>query len=82
MSETTTIPEKSKRLLSIDALRGFDMFFISGGAAFLYYIKGKTGLAWVDVLAVQVEHPAWNGFTFFDFIMHLFLFISGVYLAF
>ncbi len=82
MQETTTIPEKSKRLLSIDALRGFDMFFISGGAAFLYYLQGKTGLAWVDILATQVEHPEWNGFTFFDFIMPLFLFISGVSLTF
>ena len=70
---------KSNRLLSIDALRGFDMFFISGGASFLYYIHGKTALPWVDVLAEQVEHPAWNGFTFFDFIFPLFLFIAGVF---
>ena len=76
------IKEKSKRLLSIDALRGFDMFFISGGASFMYLIQGKTGLAWVDVLAAQLEHPAWDGFTFFDFIMPLFLFISGVSLSF
>ncbi len=74
--------EQSKRLLSIDALRGFDMFFISGGASFLYILHGKTGLAWVDVLAEQLEHPAWNGFTFYDFIMPLFLFISGVSLSF
>ncbi len=74
--------EKSKRLLSIDALRGFDMFFISGGASFLYFIQGKTGWAWVDVLAAQLEHPAWNGFTFYDFIFPLFLFISGVSLSF
>ncbi len=74
--------EKSKRLLSIDALRGFDMFFISGGATFLYLIDGKTGWAWVDMLAKQMEHPPWGGFTFFDFIMPLFLFISGVSLSF
>ncbi len=73
---------KSNRLLSIDALRGFDMFFISGGASFLYYIHGKTALPWVDTLAEQVEHPAWNGFTFFDFIFPLFLFIAGVSLSF
>jgi len=74
--------EKSKRLLSIDALRGFDMFFISGGAGFLYLIEGKTDMQWVDVIAKQVHHPAWNGFTFFDFIFPLFLFISGVSLSF
>ncbi len=73
---------KSKRLLSIDALRGFDMLLISGGGAFLYYLHGKTNLHWVDVLAIQMEHSTWNGFYFYDFIFPLFLFISGVSLSF
>jgi predicted acyltransferase len=73
---------KNNRLLSIDALRGFDMFFISGGASFLYYISEKTALPWGDVLTEQLDHPAWNGFTFFDFIFPLFLFIAGVSLSF
>ena len=64
--------EKSKRLLSIDALRGFYIFFISGGAAFLYLIDGKTGWAWVDMLATQMEHPPWGGLTFYDFICPFF----------
>ena len=72
---------KSKRVLSIDALRGFDMFFISGGAAFLHYIHGKTGMRWVDVIAEQMEHAQWHGFTFYDFIFPLFLFVSGISLA-
>ncbi len=76
------MPEQPKRLLSIDALRGFDMFFISGGASFLHILHGKTGISWIDVLGSQLEHPAWNGFTFYDFIMPLFLFISGVSLSF
>ena len=42
----------------------------------------QTGLAWVDIIAAQFKHPAWNGFTFYDFIFPLFLFISGVSLAF
>lgn len=67
-----------KRLLSIDALRGFDMLLISGGAAFISLMHGKTGWAWVDALADQFEHPAWNGFTFYDFIFPLFLFIAGI----
>jgi len=82
MQENTTAVTKSKRLLSIDALRGFDMFFISGGAAFLIYLEGKTSLPWVDELAVQMEHSAWHGFTFLDYVFPLFLFISGVSLSF
>lgn len=81
-----TIPpvagEKTKRLLSIDALRGFDMLLIAGGGTFLVLLEGKTGWAWVDWVAMQLEHPAWNGFTFYDFIMPLFLFIAGVSLPF
>ncbi len=74
-------PGKSGRLLSVDALRGFDMFFISGGGLFIMQLQGKTGMQWVDTLAGQMEHTVWNGFTFFDFIFPLFLFISGVSLS-
>lgn len=74
--------KKSKRVLSIDALRGFDMLLISGGATFLVLMENKTGLAWVDWLANQMTHPDWNGFTFYDFIFPLFLFIAGISLTF
>jgi predicted acyltransferase len=73
---------KPQRLLSIDALRGFDMLLISGGGTFLVLLENQTGLAWVDWIAAQLKHPAWNGFTFYDFIFPLFLFIAGVSMAF
>jgi len=73
---------KTKRLLSLDTLRGFDMFFISGGGTFLVLLKGKTGLPWVDGIADQLEHVPWHGFVFYDFIFPLFLFIAGVSLSF
>ncbi len=78
----TTEPLKTRRLLSIDALRGFDMLMISGAGSFFVLLGGKTGLSWVDAFAAQFEHPAWNGFTFYDFIFPLFLFIAGVSLSF
>lgn len=74
--------KKPKRILSIDTLRGFDMLFISGAGTSLLLLEGNTGLAWVDAIAQQMEHPAWNGFTFYDFIFPLFLFIAGVSLPF
>jgi len=72
----------SPRLLSIDTLRGFDMLMISGAGSFIFLLHGKTEYAWVDALAMQFEHPAWNGFTFYDFIFPLFLFIAGVSIPF
>jgi len=70
------------RLASIDALRGFDMLMISGGGAFIYLLRGKTGIGFIDAVAAQFEHPEWNGFTFYDFIFPLFLFLAGTSLAF
>lgn len=71
-----------KRLLSVDTLRGFDMLMIVGGGAFIERLNGKTGLRWVDAVAGQLTHPDWHGFTFFDFIFPLFLFIAGVSMVF
>ncbi|MGB4399397.1 MAG: DUF5009 domain-containing protein [Daejeonella sp.] len=70
--------EKPKRLISIDSLRGFDMLLISGGGTFLVLLENKTGLPWVDWLGRQLQHPPWNGFSFYDFIFPLFLFIAGI----
>jgi predicted acyltransferase len=75
--------EKSVRLLSIDALRGFDMLFISGAGAFLALMGGKTGWAWVDCIARNMEHATWDAhITFFDLIFPIFLFLAGASLTF
>ncbi len=80
--ENSTAVNKPQRLLSIDALRGFDMLLISGGGTFLVLLENQTGLAFIDWIAGQLKHPAWHGFTFYDFIFPLFLFIAGVSMAF
>lgn len=80
--ETIPLLKPNTRILSLDALRGFDMFFISGGGTFLVLLEGKTGLSFVDGMARQLVHPEWNGFTFYDFIFPLFLFIAGISLSF
>ena len=86
LSEKTNSPvsaEKSVRLLSIDALRGFDMLLIAGGGTFLELMEGKTGWAWMDAIARQMHHATWNGsITFYDLIFPIFLFVAGVSLSF
>jgi predicted acyltransferase len=81
-TENNSEVTKPQRLLSIDALRGFDMLLIAGGGTFLVLLENKTGFAWIDWLAGQLKHPAWNGFTFYDFIFPLFLFIAGISIPF
>ena len=65
------------RLASIDALRGFDMFFITGGSALISGLCAALGSpgAW---LAKQMNHVPWEGFAHHDTIFPLFLFLAGV----
>ena len=66
--------EKVKRLASLDALRGFDMFWIMGGDALLVAVMGLFGVAngW-DLIG----HVEWHGLHFEDFIFPTFLFMAG-----
>ncbi len=65
------------RVASLDALRGFDMFWIIGGDAVCRALPAVQDAPWTWFLARQVEHKAWAGFTFYDLIFPLFLFIIG-----
>ncbi len=70
---------KKERLLSLDALRGFDMLFIMGLSAWvvafcdLFPSSGTMG--W---LSSQMSHVEWNGLSHHDTIFPLFLFIAGI----
>lgn len=70
--------EKTKRLLSLDALRGFDMFFIMGGETLFVALSVLFPGAFFGVLAQQMHHVAWNGFACYDLVFPLFLFIAGI----
>ena len=68
----------SQRLYSLDALRGFDMFWIMGAAGVFGNIAKITGSPVWGGIAAQMTHPAWDGFLMFDLIFPLFLFMAGV----
>lgn len=68
---------KGARLLSLDALRGFDMFFIMGGSPLMVSLCAAFDASG-GAFARQFRHSAWTGFTFQDLIFPLFLFIAGV----
>ena len=73
---------KNKRLLSIDALRGFDMLMIIFADRFFAYLHQGAQTEFTQTLATQFEHPEWFGFHFYDIIMPLFLFVVGVVIPF
>ncbi len=70
--------KKNERLMSLDALRGFDMFWITGGHLVIAALAGLTGWGVFNWLESQMHHAEWHGFMFYDLIFPLFLFISGV----
>ena len=70
------------RLQSLDALRGFDMFWIVGGSEVVRALADSSKSPWLGALARQFEHYPWEGFCFFDLIMPLFLFMIGVSMPF
>ena len=72
----------SQRLMSVDALRGFDMFWIIGADSSVYALNRMTQTRPTSLLAEQLEHAEWQGFHFYDLIFPLFIFIVGVSLVF
>ncbi|MBL8820654.1 MAG: hypothetical protein JNL58_31820 [Planctomyces sp.] len=72
----------SHRLLSIDALRGFDMFWIASGENFVLALLARSEAPWAKTASRQLEHVAWEGFRFYDLIFPLFLFLAGVVIPF
>jgi predicted acyltransferase len=71
-------PIGGQRLYSLDALRGFDMFWIMGAEGIVGTLSDATGSPALKAIANQLTHPAWNGFHFYDLIFPLFLFMAGV----
>jgi predicted acyltransferase len=103
--QTDNIVTAKSRLLSLDALRGFDMFWIICGEGIFHgmanavmvshslvrnpadwRIVTNADLSFVERVLVgisnQLHHSPWNGFTFYDLIFPLFIFIAGVSMPF
>jgi predicted acyltransferase len=72
----------SRRLVSLDALRGFDMFWIAGGEEVIRGLYKALPMGPTKVLADQMHHKAWGGVAFYDLIFPLFTFIIGVSVVF
>lgn len=86
--KTPAVPAKKERVLSLDVLRGFDLFVllcIGPLATALFNGPFKKAIAdspfWTSV-SLQFRHVKWEGFVTWDLIMPLFLFMVGVAIPF
>jgi predicted acyltransferase len=70
------------RLISLDALRGLDMFFRVCLSYIFLALPEVSENALFTWLANQCEHPDWAGFTMYDIVFPMFIFIVGVAMPF
>jgi len=73
---------KAGRLLSVDALRGFDMFWIMGGEVIFKSLDIIFDSRSTGFIVTQLDHVEWLGFRFYDIIMPLFVWLAGVSMPF
>jgi predicted acyltransferase len=75
---------KTERVVSVDALRGFNFIWILCGdsavLALADVLQNQGGFvgSFGQALGTQMSHVEWEGFRFYDFIFPLFVFITGV----
>jgi len=72
----------SGRVVSIDALRGFDMFWIVGGGLLFQRLLQVWQHPAAEALEKQLHHVDWAGFHFEDLIFPLFVFLLGAVMPF
>ena len=65
---------KGNRLMSLDAFRGFDMFWIMGGEGLLCTIAALFGF---PNFGKSFGHVPWEGLQFMDTVFPTFLFMAG-----
>ncbi len=84
MQDEVVPAERTERVVSVDVLRGFNFVWILGGDGVMLTTAAMLrhfGAPWTQIgsaLNDQFHHVTWEGFTFYDFIFPLFVFIIGV----
>ncbi|MCA9200443.1 MAG: DUF1624 domain-containing protein, partial [Planctomycetales bacterium] len=74
----SSVTKAARRIVSVDALRGFDMFWIVGADSLVAGLRQVSDYPVVETVAEQLEHVPWTGFHFYDLIFPLFVFLMGV----
>ena len=77
--ERVTIPVPgTARLVSLDAFRGFIMFWIVGGSALMLGLQALGHNRIIDTIVYHLNHTPWEGLRFYDCIWPCFMLMVGV----
>lgn len=77
MPETKTV-----RLESLDVLRGFDLFCLVALESIFHPLARALHAPWFDSFMWGFTHVDWEGFSSWDLVMPLFMFMAGVSMPF
>jgi predicted acyltransferase len=81
-------PPKPQRIASVDALRGFSIFWLLGGEGAAQALgemtrnDGPVLRPIGEFIAIQFQHAEWEGFRFWDFVFPLLIFVTGISIVF
>lgn len=68
----------TERLISLDAFRGFTMFWIVGGGMLMVGLQDLGHNVVIDTIVRQLNHSPWFGLRFYDCIWPCFMLMVGV----
>lgn len=75
-------PPTFQRLESLDVLRGFDLFCLVALEGVFHPLAKALDSTWFDSFMQGFTHVEWTGFSAWDLVMPLFMFMSGVSIPF
>ena len=75
-------PTASRRLVSLDAFRGWTMFWIVGGGAIVTGLAALGHNFVIDTIVYHLEHSPWRGLRYYDVIWPSFMLMTGMSLPF
>src|SRR5438270_11110693 len=81
-TSSLSAPPVPQRLASVDALRGFDMFWCMGADALAGALHRFKPSRPTEFFADQLEHAPWAGLHFYDLMLPLFVFLAACALVF
>ena len=74
--------QKLQRLESLDALRGFDLFCLVVLEGIMHPLSQAVNTPWLNKFMWNFSHVEWEGFSTWDLVMPLFMFMAGVSMPF
>ena len=77
-----TVGNQKELLVSLDILRGLDLFFLVGLERVMYSLSSAIDADGFRTFMWNFSHVDWQGFSPWDLVMPLFLFMSGVSIPF